>query len=189
MTYRADSNRVASSPGYVTTRLERSDVRLFLTSQSSTSQIMPVLRAHVVRETLKSDTISTHNANEYDHPRSHALPTTAPPIRIYSARELLRRAQEPGPFHNFPESFNDEIFAATRTVISENYVLYTKRGAITLPGKPIRKNGKIVKRTPARVVEGTYEISVRPSANGRVETITHRFFRSDTSTVTNHQEF
>lgn len=26
--------------------------------------------------------------------------------RIYSARELVRRAAEPGPFHNFPESFN-----------------------------------------------------------------------------------
>ena len=33
-----------------------------------------------------------------------------PPNRIYSARELIRRAVEIGPFHNFPESFNRQIF-------------------------------------------------------------------------------
>jgi hypothetical protein len=52
------------------------------------------------------------------------------PNRIYSARELVRRAAEPGPYHNFPESFNDSIFRGTRQVISEDYVLYTLRGSI-----------------------------------------------------------
>jgi hypothetical protein len=80
--------------------------------------------------------------------------------RIYSARELLRRAQEPGPFHNFPESFNQIIFRGNRQVISERYVLYTQRGAI---------NGRT----------GTFEIGVRPSASGGCETIVHRFFRPD----------
>jgi RHS repeat-associated protein len=82
------------------------------------------------------------------------------PNRIYSARELIRRAAEPGPFHNFPESFNDVIFRGERRVVSDSYVTYTQRGAI---------NG----------VDGTFEIGVRPSASGRTEVITHRFFRPD----------
>ena len=40
--------------------------------------------------------------------------TTLAPNRIYSTRELMRRAAEPGPFHNFPESFNEHIFRAGR---------------------------------------------------------------------------
>lgn len=95
-------------------------------------------------------------------PRSAGAATAAgrEPHRIYSARELIRRAEEPGPFHNFPESFNTEIFRGNRQVISENYILYTQRGSI---------NG----------VEGTFEIGVRPSASGRIEVIVHRFFRPD----------
>ena len=82
------------------------------------------------------------------------------PNRIYSARELVRRAAEPGPYHNFPESFNARIFSGNRQVISENYVLYSQRGTI---------NG----------VNGTFEIGVRPSVSGGTETIMHRFFRPD----------
>jgi hypothetical protein len=87
-------------------------------------------------------------------------PGAREPHRIYSARELIRRAEEPGPYHNFPESFNAVIFRGNRQVISENYMLYTKRGSI---------NG----------VEGTYEIGVCPSASGRIEVIVHCFFRPD----------
>jgi hypothetical protein len=110
-----------------------------------------------------------------------------PPNLIYSTRELVRRADEPGPFHNFPESFNNEIFAGTRTVVSPNYVQYTKPGTITLPGKPIYGNSstiigeqsvqKIIGYTPSRTVEGVFEIGVRPSASNRTEVIIHRFFR------------
>lgn len=82
------------------------------------------------------------------------------PSRIYSARELIRRAEDPGPHHNFPESFNDSIFSGNRQVISNDYVLYTQRGSL---------NG----------ASGTFEIGVRPSASGRTEVIVHRFFRSD----------
>jgi RHS repeat-associated protein len=82
------------------------------------------------------------------------------PKRIYSARELIRRAEEAGPFHNFPESFNDAIFKGERRVVSDSYVTYTQRGVV---------NG----------TEGTFEIGVRPSASGRTEVITHRFFRPD----------
>ena len=85
------------------------------------------------------------------------------PNRIYSARELKRRAENPrtnntaNPNHNFPESFNAEIFKGKKTIVSDNYHLYTKPG--TLNGRP-----------------GIYEIGVRPSASGRTEVITHRFF-------------
>jgi RHS repeat-associated protein len=102
------------------------------------------------------------------------------PARIYSARELMRRAEELGPYHNFPESFNQYIFQGSKTVISENYSLYTARGAVTLPGEHIRNaSGRIIGRTGPRVVQGTYEIGVKPSQLGGVETITHRFFRAD----------
>jgi RHS repeat-associated protein len=104
--------------------------------------------------------------------------TAAEPTRIYSARELLRRSAEPGPFHNFPESFNADIFRGTRTVVSPNYVTYTKPGTITLPGKPIfDTRGVRIGEGQARIVEGVYEIGIRPSASGRTEVIIHRFFR------------
>ena len=84
----------------------------------------------------------------------------AKPNRIYSARVLERAAEEPGPYHNFPESFDAEIVNGDKKVISDSYTLYTRRGEI---------NG----------VEGTFEIGVRPSASGRTETIVHRFFKPD----------
>jgi len=89
-----------------------------------------------------------------------SVPAAREPHRIYSARELIRRAEEAGPYHNFPESFNVVIFQGNRQVISENYILYMQHGSI---------NG----------VEGTYELGVRPSASGRIEVIVHRFFRPD----------
>jgi RHS repeat-associated protein len=98
----------------------------------------------------------------------------AAPTRIYSARVLLRSAEEPGPYHNFPSSFDDQIFQGTRTAVSDNYVLYTERGTLGRPGRydldPPR---------PAQTMHGTYEIGVRPSASGQTEVITHRFFRPD----------
>ena len=80
------------------------------------------------------------------------------PNRIYSARELLRRTTDPGPYHNFPGSFDEVIFQGTRTVISNDYILYTQEGMI---------NG----------MRGTFEIGVRPSLSGGTEVIVHRFFR------------
>src|SRR5690349_9636881 len=94
------------------------------------------------------------------------------PNRIYSTRELMRRAAEPGPFHNFPESFNQQIFAhgtrtvtrnffrAARTGLSNDSVMYRLRGSV---------NG----------VDGTFEIGTRPSISGKTEVIMHRFFRPD----------
>lgn len=88
------------------------------------------------------------------------------PNRIYSARELKRRAEEPrfnntpNPNHNFPESFNAEIFKGNKTIVKETYHLYTKPGSL---------NGR----------SGVFEIGVRPSPSGRTEVITHRFFRPD----------
>jgi hypothetical protein len=85
----------------------------------------------------------------------------SPPNRIYSSRVLNRSADEPGPYHNFPFSFDEEIFRhGTRTVVKGDYVVYRLRGTL---------NGQ----------EGTFEIGVRPSDSGRTETITHRFFKPD----------
>jgi len=86
------------------------------------------------------------------------------PNRIYSAKELKRRSENPrannspNPNHNFPESFNAEIFKGNKTVVNGNYHLYTKPGTL---------NGR----------SGTFEIGVRPSSSGKSEVITHRFFR------------
>ncbi|UQG58455.1 hypothetical protein MIH18_11830 [Marinobacter sp. M3C] len=88
------------------------------------------------------------------------------PNRIYSARELERRSEDPrtnntpNPNHNFPESFNAEIFKGNKTVVNDNYHLYTKNGSL---------NGR----------SGAFEIGVRTSGSGRTEVITHRFFRPD----------
>lgn len=93
------------------------------------------------------------------------------PNRFYSARELQRRGAEPGPFHNFPGSFDPDIFA-TAPVVTKDYfnkpkpgfsndsLLYTLRGNV---------NG----------VDGTYEIAVRPSMSGDTHVVIHRFFKPD----------
>ena len=101
------------------------------------------------------------------------------PNRIYSARVLIRSAEESGPFHNFPESFNQQIFdQGTQTVtpnfynvpkagLSNDSILYQLPGSITLPGD--------VPGVP-NVVNGMYEIGVRPSVSGNTQVIMHRFF-------------
>jgi RHS repeat-associated protein len=97
------------------------------------------------------------------------LVETAVPTRIYSARVLLRSANEAGPFHNFPESFNAEVFRGSRTVTS-NFFKVDRQGL---------SNDSIMYRTPGSIngVSGTFEIGVRPSVSGRNEVIMHRFFR------------
>lgn len=91
------------------------------------------------------------------------------PNRIYSARELIRRGAEPGPFHNFPESFNSAIFKQGTQTRVPNFYNQAKTGLSTdsiqyrLPGVV---NGR----------EGFYEIFTRPSLSGRTEVIIHRFF-------------
>jgi hypothetical protein len=99
-------------------------------------------------------------------------PVLRPPTRIYSARELMRRAAEPGPYHNFPESFNQLIFdqgsrtlepnfwRTAKTGLSDDSIMYSLRGSV---------NG----------VDGTFEIGVRPSLSGNTEVIMHRFFKPD----------
>ncbi|MBI2570545.1 MAG: hypothetical protein HYV63_26385, partial [Candidatus Schekmanbacteria bacterium] len=93
-----------------------------------------------------------------------------PPNRIYSARELIRRAEEPGPFHNFPESLNQQIFEqGTRTVTPDFYNV----------ARPGLSTDAAMYRFPGSVngVSGTFEIGVRPSVSGNTELIMHRFFR------------
>jgi len=102
------------------------------------------------------------------------LGAAQPVTRVDSERVLARAMQEPGPYHNFPRSFDDAIYAGDRNVVSRTYVQYSERGGIGQPGRydldPPR---------PARSSDGRYEIGVRPSMFGRTETVTHRFFRPD----------
>lgn len=89
--------------------------------------------------------------------------------RIYSSRELLRRAAEPGPFHNFPEYLNEAIFSGSRTV-TPNFFRVAKPGL---------SNTNILYQMPGTLngARGVFEIGVRPSLSGNTELIMHRFFR------------
>jgi RHS repeat-associated protein len=82
------------------------------------------------------------------------------PARVYSDRVIRRAAEAADLNHNFPRSFDESIFAGTRQVVNDNYVLYTQRGFI---------NNRA----------GTFEIGVTPPVSGQPEIIVHRFFRPD----------
>jgi hypothetical protein len=92
------------------------------------------------------------------------------PNRIYSSRVLLRSAEESGPFHNFPESFNQQIFDQGSRTVTPNFWRVPKTGL---------GNDSIMYRLPGAVngVEGSFELGVRPSVSGNTEVIMHRFFR------------
>tara|TARA_R110002020_G_scaffold466285_2_gene688737 strand:- start:2390 stop:2788 length:399 start_codon:yes stop_codon:yes gene_type:complete len=90
--------------------------------------------------------------------------------RIYSARELLRRTAEPGPFHNFPESFNQAIFTQGTKTAAPNFFKVSKPGL---------SNTGIMYELPG-TVNGTdriFQIGVRPTISGNTELIMHRFFK------------
>ncbi|WP_222593226.1 hypothetical protein, partial [Cellulomonas composti] len=92
--------------------------------------------------------------------------------KIYSSRVLNRAAEESGPYHNFPGSFDDVVFSRGTRTVNPNYfaksklnlgndsIQYTLRGGI---------NGR----------SGVFEIFTRPSVSGRTELVMHRFFRPD----------
>jgi hypothetical protein len=92
------------------------------------------------------------------------------PNRIYSSRVQLRSAEESGPFHNFPESFNQQIFDHGTRTVTPNFWKTPETGL---------SNDSIMYRLPGSVngVKGTFEIGVRPSVSGNMEVIMHRFFR------------
>ena len=116
-------------------------------------------------------TISTYKSFSYK-PRfvgSAAKTGTQGVNRIYSSRELIRRAEEPGPFHNFPEVFNKTIFQNGTKTITPNYFNVAKSGL---------SNTNILYKYPGTVngTKGFFEIGVRPSVSSRTEVIMHRFF-------------
>jgi hypothetical protein len=98
------------------------------------------------------------------------VPTATQPNRIYSARELLRRAEEPGPFHNFPESFNKNIFENGTRAVTPDFFNKARTGL---------SNDSIQYRLPGTVNgrDGMFEIFTRPSTSGNTEVIMHRFFK------------
>jgi hypothetical protein len=91
------------------------------------------------------------------------------PTRIYAAGTLMRMAEDSGPMHNFPESFNADIFKGTRTVTRDFFNV--DRQSLSNDGVMYRASGHINGKA------GTFEIGVRPSLSGRTEVITHRVFR------------
>jgi hypothetical protein len=97
------------------------------------------------------------------------IPTATQPNRIYSTRELLRRAEEPGPFHNFPESFNKQIFESGNRTVTLDYFNKARQGL---------SSDSIQYRLPGTVNgrDGVFEIFARPSTSGNTEVIMHRFF-------------
>ena len=112
------------------------------------------------------------NASGYRFAAGGARAAGQAPNRIYSARELMRRAAEPGPFHNFPESFNQQIFEQGSRTVTPNFWRTAKPGL---------SNDSVMYQLRGTVngVEGTFEIGVRPSVSGNTEVIMHRFFRPD----------
>jgi hypothetical protein len=92
--------------------------------------------------------------------------------KIYSSRALQRMANEPGPYHNFPGSFDETVFSqGTREVVPG----YFRKA------KPNLGNDSIQYRLPGYLNgrAGTYEIFTRPSTSSRTELIMHRFFKPD----------
>lgn len=79
----------------------------------------------------------------YQSQRQNPAGTGEAPIWIYSSRVLIRSSNEPGPYHNFPMSFDAQIFRGSRAVINDRYVFYRQPGTL---------NG----------VRVTYDIGVRP---------------------------
>ncbi len=88
-------------------------------------------------------------------------PAEAPQERPEGGRRLHAEAQDPAGAAS-PQGVRvvDAVATGRRTVVSDTYVLYAQRGFV---------NGRT----------GTYEIGVRISEGGGVETIVHRFFRPD----------
>jgi hypothetical protein len=89
---------------------------------------------------------------------------------INSTRVIERGAAEPGPYHNFPGSFDQAILEQGEQKVSVGFFQKAKAGygasgvQYTLPGSI---NGQA----------GVFEIGTRLSTSGNVELIMHRFFR------------
>ncbi len=89
---------------------------------------------------------------------------------INSNRVVARASGDPGPFHNFPGSFDREILTNGEQKLSVAFFQQVKPGygasgvQYTLPGTV---NGQA----------GHFEIGTRLSNSGKVELIMHRFFR------------
>jgi hypothetical protein len=82
---------------------------------------------------------------------------------------LIRSAEESGPFHNFPESFNQQIFNQGTRTVTPNYYNVARPGL---------GNDAVMYQLPGSVngANGMFEIGVRPSVSGNTEVIMHRFF-------------
>lgn len=81
---------------------------------------------------------------------------------------------EPGPFHNFPGSFDGAIFSKGSRTVNVGYFNKGKQG-MSNDSVQYRLAGEVNGRS------GMYEIFTRPAIDGRTEVIMHRFFRPGSS--------
>ena len=136
--------------------------------RSHTSDALPIGLTAKSTSNCRHPRTSAPNANRLNATRG----ASTAPNRIYSARELIRRAAELGPFQNFPESFNRAIFDRGARTVTPNFFNKAKAGL---------SNDSVMYRLRGTVngAEGTFEIGARPSLSGQTEVISHRFFRPD----------
>jgi hypothetical protein len=92
-----------------------------------------------------------------------------------SNRDLAPRFGKPDPYHNFPQLMDSWIVLDGQKVVRplRNPALNSngEYWQYELRGWSLNSKGK--------AVEGTFELGVEPSADGRVHRVTHRFFHPD----------
>jgi hypothetical protein len=92
-----------------------------------------------------------------------------------SNRDLAPRFGKPDPYHNFPQLMDSWIVSDGQKVVRP----------LRNPG--LNSNGEYWQyelrgwslNSEGKAVEGTFELGVEPSADGRVHRVTHRFFHPD----------
>jgi RHS repeat-associated protein len=91
---------------------------------------------------------------------------------INSARVVERAAAEPGPFHNFPGSFDRSILEQGTQQLTVGFFRKPSPGLIS-SGVQYSLSGAVNGQA------GTFEIGTRLSQSGSTEVIMHRFFRPE----------
>jgi RHS repeat-associated protein len=134
--------------------------------------ILGAKAAHLVTNALKAGPAASTITSEVSSAATAGGDVGSATNKIFSNRVLQRAADESGPYHNFPMSFDDEIFSNGTTTTASNF--FNK-------AKPNLSNDSIQYRLSGELNgrSGAYEIFTRPSLSGRTELIMHRFFRPD----------
>ena len=111
--------------------------------------------------------LSTISTDAAENVGEHASQTNY----IYSSRVLNRSAEAGDSFHNFPQSFDEEIILQGQRKVTPGF--WEK-------DVPNLSNDNVMYRLSGEINghPGIYEIATRPSVSGRTEVIMHRFFNT-----------